>query len=251
MLNVFCKAVSSIFAAVGLIFFFVSPVRAAKEPRALQSDSRIKQVIYDPNQIVEIVGTYGYETTIEFAMDEYVIGETFGDSIAWQTLKKFNHLYIKPVEPNAVGNMTVVTNKRTYFFNLNSSVDDMTLVVRFKYPAMLTETSPDIRPDQQVAKNKTSTNPLHINLNYASAGHKSDIQLSRVFDDGEFTYFQFDPRTEIPAFYLVGDDGTESNVNVHREGAYMVAERVARRFTLRNGDAHLCVENDGWNRQDI
>jgi len=224
----------------------MTKVQAAKEPRALVTDSRIKQVLYDPNQIYEIVGTYGYETTIEFATDEYVVGETFGDSIAWQTLKKFNHLYIKPVEPNAVGNMTVVTNKHTYFFNLNSSSDDMTLVVRFKYPATLMEMSPDSTSHQRGDKNRKAADPAMINLNYAAAGHKATIQLSRVFDDGEFTYFQFDSNAEIPSFYLVGEDGTESIVNVHREGAYMVVERTARRFTLRNGDAHLCVENVAW-----
>ncbi len=229
---------------VVLASFIVTHVQAAMEPRPLGTDSRIKQVMYNPNQIYEIVGTYGYETTIEFAADEYVIGETFGDSIAWQTLKKFNHLYLKPVEPDAIGNMTVVTNKHTYFFNLNSSSDDMTLVVRFKYPAALADPAPG--PESHRHEGKKTPDPAMINLNYASAGHKSAIQLTRVFDDGEFTYFQFDPKTEIPSFYLLGEDGTESVVNVHREGVYMVVERTGRRFTLRNGDAHLCVENVSW-----
>ncbi len=38
---------------------------AAKRPHPLATDSRVKQVAFDPNQVVEIVGTYGYQTMIE------------------------------------------------------------------------------------------------------------------------------------------------------------------------------------------
>ncbi|VVE41357.1 P-type conjugative transfer protein VirB9 [Pandoraea horticolens] len=36
------------------------PARAAKLPHSLVTDHRVKQVPYDPNQVYEIVGTYGY-----------------------------------------------------------------------------------------------------------------------------------------------------------------------------------------------
>ena len=216
---------------------------AAKQPHAIHSDQRIKQIAYDPNRVTEIVGTYGYVTTIEFAPDEIITGRTFGDSIAWQTLIRGNHLYLKPVEPQASGNMIVVTDKRTYLFKLDSSVADMTYLVRFKYPALMAGADQNDSGLRSAPMTNNSFNPAAINLNYAAAGQKSAIQLLRVFDDGQFTYFEFGAGTDIPAIYFVESDGTESSVNLHRDGAYLVAERTARMFTLRNGPAHLCVEN--------
>jgi len=230
-------ATSMIFS---VLLFMAAAVYAGKEPRPLAHDGRIKQVLYDPNQVVDIVGTYGYVTMIEFAQGEIVKEKKLGDSIAWQTLIKDRFLYIKPVEPDATGNMVVITNKRTYFFKLKSSNTDMTYLVRFKYPAGSEINSPDSHGLDKLSR---GFNAEAINMNYASTGKTSAIQLKHVFDDGEFTYFQFDQQADIPSFYLVESDGTESIVNSRREGSYMVVERTGHMFTLRNGDAHLCVEN--------
>jgi len=218
---------------------------AAKQPVGLSSDQRIKQILYDPNQVTEIIGTYGYVTTIEFAPGEIITGRTFGDSIAWQTVIRENHLYLKPVEPEASGNMTVVTNRHTYLFKLDSSNTDMTFMVRFKYPELNAGTGTGAAADKSVQRTGKNVNPADLNLNYAAAGHKSARPLLRVFDDGAFTYFQFAGQADLPAIYFLESDGSESSVNVHRDGAYLVAERIARRFVLRNGQAHLCVENAG------
>jgi len=238
------KKVAAVLGVCLSLVILFNTVFAAQLPRPILSDSRIRQIVYDPNQIVEVTGAYGYVTTIEFEADETVKDRTFGDSIAWQTLAKDNHLYIKPVEPEAAGNMSVVTNKRSYYFKLNSSHTDVTFLLRFKYPFWQDETGAGNTSGHE--QNYSGLHPAKINLNYASAGHKSAIQLSRVFDDGEFTYFRFAPHSDIPSFYFVESNGTESSVNLHREGDYMVVERVARRFILRNGDAHLCVENAGF-----
>jgi len=233
-------------AVAGASFLFVVPVHAAKTPHALVTDQRIKQVAYDPNQVYEIVGTYGYQTTIEFAPDEHIKVRTIGDSIAWQTVLNGSRVFVKPVEPNAATNMTIVTNKRTYFFKLNSATKqrDMTFLVRFIYPntSMMDLVSGGSQ-NQGGDRTVKGFDPSTLNMNYSSAGDKKAIQLKRVFDDGEFTYFLFDKNTEIPAFYIVGSDGTESVVIPRREGAYMVVERTGRMFTLRNGQSHLCVEN--------
>ena len=224
-----------------VVWVVVSAAAQGSQPHALHSDQRIRQIVYDPNAVIEITGTYGYVTTIEFAPDEVITGRTFGDSIAWQTLVRDNQLYLKPVEPEAGGNMTVVTDKRTYLFKLDSSNTDMTYLVRFAYPELLTRSG-----QADVNTSRASGRELRagmINLNYASAGHRSAIPLVAVFDDGQFTYFEFAAQADIPGIYLVESDGTESMLNLHRDGVYLVAERTARMFTLRNGSAHLCVEN--------
>ncbi|MGO4395879.1 P-type conjugative transfer protein VirB9 [Variovorax sp. M-6] len=245
------------FLTATLLTAIAAPALAAKSPNALATDSRVKQVAFDPNQVYEIVGTYGYQTAIEFAGDEAVKVVTLGDSIAWQTVPYQNRLFIKPVEANAATNLTVITDKRTYYFKLSSAKGSagQTYLVRFVYPSRTIQFSPNVGAGRggdaadTIRFGAGNSGPAgsvgRRNVNYSTSGDKAAIPLTRAFDDGQFTYFQFDPGGEIPAIYTVGPDGTESIVNTRREGAYLVVERTARQFTLRNGNWHLCVRNDG------
>lgn len=219
------------------------PAHAAKLPHALVTDDRVKQVPYDPNQVYEIVGTYGYQTSIEFANDETVKVVSLGDSIAWQTVPYQNRIFIKPVEPNAATNLTVITDKRTYYFKLTSSKSrtSMTFLVRFVYPNANGNLSAGVSSAHRMSN---GVDPSRLNLDYGTSGDQTAIALSRAFDDGQFTYFLFDQNAEIPSVYTVGPDGTESIVNTRREGPYLVVERTASLFTLRNGASHLCVQNN-------
>lgn len=218
------------------------PAQAAKVPHSLVTDHRVKQVPYDPNQVYEVVGTYGYQTSIEFASDETVKVVTLGDSIAWQTVPYQNRLFLKPVEPNAATNLTVITDKHTYYFKLSSARNRayMTFLVRFIYP---NANLPAHRNDKPKSAS-TGLDLSKINLDYGTSGNKKAIALKRVFDDGQFTYFLFDQDAGIPSVYMVGPDGTESLVNTRREGQYLVVERTASLFTLRDGASHLCVQNN-------
>lgn len=107
----------------------------------LTTDSRIRTYIYSPNNVYLLVLHYGFQSHIEFAKDEEVQTLSLGDSYAWKITPIENRLFIKPMEKNIRTNMTVITNKRTYQFDLISQVledenDDMDLVyvIRFIYP---------------------------------------------------------------------------------------------------------------------
>lgn len=239
------KALSIAIALIGGSTCSLIPASAiaAKSPHALITDDRVKQVPYDPNQVYEVVGTYGYQTSIEFSNDETVKVVSLGDSIAWQTVPYQNRLFIKPVEPNAATNLTVITDKRTYYIKLTSAKarTTQTFLVRFIYP----NSSPNsyAGAGRSDAPTGNGIDPAKLNIDYAVSGDRTAIPLNRAFDDGQFTYFLFDRDAEIPSFYTVGPDGTESAVSPRREGQYMVVKRTASLFTLRNGSAYLCVQN--------
>lgn len=220
----------------------IAPAHAEKTANSLITDFRVKQVAYDPNQVFQVIGIYGYQTSIEFAADEVVKVVTLGDSLAWQTVPYQNRLFIKPVEPNASTNLTVITTKRTYYFNLSSSksTDATTYLIRFIYPNNSIQ-MPSAGSAELTASKESDYS--YKNMDYWVAGDKKSMGLKQVFDDGEFTFFKFDRNAEIPAFYIVRPDGTEANVNYHREDDYMVIERVGSLFTIRNGDMHLCIQN--------
>jgi type IV secretion system protein VirB9 len=225
-------------------------VAAEKTPRSIATDVRIRQVMYSANEIYEIVGTYGYQTVIEFSESEEIKLVAIGDSIAWQAVPAQSRLFLKPVEPDTATNLTVTTNKRIYYFNLmasrNKSRDSLTYTVRFIYndAGMMTVNPPVSAGSDVAAKAATVTPkaPTDFNFNYQVSGSK-EIALVRAFDDGQFTYLQFASTVDVPAVFIVDAQGKESLVNSRVEGQYVVVERIASQFTLRNGSVVACLFN--------
>ncbi|MEJ0010200.1 MAG: P-type conjugative transfer protein VirB9 [Alphaproteobacteria bacterium] len=220
---------------------------ALQEPKPIATDSRIRTVRYSPNEVYQFIGHYGYQSAIEFAADEKILTVSVGDSISWMINPSNNRLFLKPIEQNALTNMTVVTDKRTYFFELHAEetqdIRDPNMVfdLRFVYPGTDSdsvdfaqfETFPDF-----------DKHPEKYNFNYTIRGGDA-IAPIRIFDDGEFTYFQFpDKNGEIPAFFRVEPDLSESLINFRKRGDYIVVEQVTSRFTLRRGPYIVCVYNE-------
>ena len=85
---------------------------------------------------------HGFQSQIEFAKGENIETITMGDSYAWNVTPLNNRLFIKPLEFNVRTNMTIITNKRTYHFDLVAKKSskkgkinrDLVYVVKFQYP---------------------------------------------------------------------------------------------------------------------
>ncbi len=220
---------------------------ALQKPRPLATDSRIRTLRYSPNEVYQFIGHYGYQSTIEFATDEKILTVSIGDSLAWMVNPAGNRLFLKPIEQNAMTNMTVITDQRSYLFELHAEETqdirsaEMIFVVRFVYPQSDTsaldyaqyEPFPDLERDAD-----------KMNFKYTIRG-STVIEPVRIFDDGKFTYFEFrDQNAEIPAFFHIDSAGNEELVNFRKRGDYVVIERVSPRFTLRRGPEILCVYNE-------
>lgn len=250
-------------AAVLAVAFGALPADAAKAPNPISKDSRIRQIPFDENQIYELVGTYLYATTIELGSDETVRGFVLGDTIAWQVKADGNRVFFKPTEPNAATNLTVVTSKRTYYFNLSSAdaapgrkagrrvTSDATFVVRIVHPSatgdMVTVLPHAARPSAADARKDTSMQVSmdKVNCNYGWSGDRKAIPLQKVCDDGQFTWFRIADGAEKPIIQVVMPDGTPATVNARRQGQFMVAERLGDKFQLvsgPNGEITLCVQ---------
>ena len=110
----------------------------ADEP--LTTDNRVKTYVYNENEIYPLVIFYGYQTSIEFAHGEEVVTISMGDSYAWQMTPVGRRIFVKPLEENMHTNMTIITNKRAYQFDLFSKKsdgefnNDLVYVMRFFYP---------------------------------------------------------------------------------------------------------------------
>lgn len=230
------------------------PAHALQQPRAIATDSRIRTVRYSENEVYQFVGHYGFQSAIEFAPDEKVQTVSVGDSVAWMVNPSGNRVFLKPIEQNALTNMTVITDKRSYMFELHAEETknirdkDLVFTVRFIYPQNeVSETG----VSQFEEMPEIDKHPEKFNLAYSVRG--SDlIEPLRIFDDGEFTYFEFrDKNAEIPAFFRVNADQQEELINFRKRGNYIVVERVDARFTLRRGPDILCVYNENMSMRRI
>ncbi len=223
--------------------------RSAQLPRYLGSERKFRSYIYNPNELYRYFGHYTYQGFIEFSAGETISTISMGNPTLWLVETLDNRIFLKPVgEDNSETNMTVLTNKRVYHFELVAKEakgladKDLIFVVKFAYPddkdknlVEFAKTPPSDEPDMRDLSS--------YNFNYQYTGEKS-IAPSKVFDDGIFTYFQFNSRnSEVPAIYAVDSEGFESLVNYRITGTYMVVEKVAPQYSLRNGSDIVCVYN--------
>jgi type IV secretion system protein VirB9 len=234
-----------------ITLIYSQTILAIREPRPTAIDSRIKVIVYSPDDVFKFTGYYGYQANIEFAKDEEILNISMGDSTSWQIYNSGHRLFIKPIEKDATTNMTLITNKRTYFFELYAEeaedIRDPNMVfnLRFLYP--------DEEDEENLRKYGTSTvsgpdltHPEQYNFNYSISGN-SVVAPIKIFDDGEFTYMQFrDKNAEMPAFFTVDEDLKESIVNyrLSPDTKYVIIEQVAPKFTIRQGKKIVCVFNE-------
>jgi len=114
---------------------------AFDEDLSITTDSRIKTYIYNPNEVYLLVVHYGFQSQIEFSKGEEVKTISLGDSYAWKITPLENRLFIKPMEKNIRTNLTILTNKRSYQFDIvakeldGEDDQDLVYVVRFYYPS--------------------------------------------------------------------------------------------------------------------
>ena len=232
-----------------LTFALAAPDAQARQDVSFASDSRIRVIPYDPDQVINLVGHLGYQMMIEFGVDEQIENVSIGDSLGWQVTpnRRATLLFLKPLTLDATTNMTVVTSQRRYAFALSADEvrhsDDPALIytLRFAYPpAPVVVPEPVAEPEPP-----PPPEPAQLNFNYSFSGSRSTAP-ARVFDDGVFTYFQFAPEADAPAIFVVGADGQEELANAQARNGSIVIDRIARTFILRYGKAKTEVFNDSF-----
>ena len=225
-------------------------------PYPLANNPHIKIINYSANDIHKYVGFYGQQSSIVFDHNEVINTLSMGVSTGWQLDPQGNRLFIKPISENADTNATIITNKRTYYFKFYAKDPgpdgmenpEVAYEVRFRYPSNsiiinnnIVNNNSLINEDDDIPDVSTAEN---LNFDYLVQG--SDyIKPIKAFDDGKFTYLEFDHKNaDLPAIFLVDSQGYESLINFRVRGNYIIIERVAARFTLRHGLDTVCLINN-------
>ncbi len=226
---------------------------AIRESRPTPTDSRIRIITYSPEDVFKFIGYYGYQASIELGEGESVVSISMGDTTAWQIVPAGNRIFIKPMEKDATTNMTLLTNKRTYYFELHAEEaadirsPGMVFNMKFLYPDEEEQDHLRSFAAADAAKGPDLNRPERLNFHYTMSGNE-EIAPIRIFDDGEFTYLQFrDKNNEIPAIFAVDEELRESMVNFRLDpnnNNLVIIEQVFRKLSLRAGKKVNCIFNE-------
>ncbi|MEH6952912.1 P-type conjugative transfer protein VirB9 (plasmid) [Nitrobacter sp. NHB1] len=234
-------------AVVGLILCATASVAHAEAlPRPGRTDSRVRDVIYNKDNVTAIDASYGTSTMIELQPDEKIETLALGDSVAWKVEpnRKGDIIFVKPVAKNAISNLNVVTDKRIYSFLLRSNTrppSGQIYAVRFRFPDEEANAKLLAEAKARAANpNLKDLNIANANNDYGYKGSSANKPVA-VFDDGTKTWFRFEGET--PAIYIVDTERNESLVNFRTEGPYVVVDKVSPQWTLRNGQESTCIFN--------
>jgi type IV secretion system protein VirB9 len=210
------------------------------------ADNRIRSLAYDPDRIVQILGKAGIQSTIEFAPDERIENVAVGDSSKWQITP--NHraslLFVKPLVARSRTNMTVVTDRRTYMFDLVAGDKWTTPVYALKF------SYPNDKPVGVMAKPVQTAQPVAVaattepsammtaeklHFDWQSKGY-GKLVPSRIFDDGTAVYLAWNRETPLPAILTVAEDRKEGPLSYRMSGDYIVVSPIPQNMVLRYGN---------------
>lgn len=268
------KKIVALITLLSLAPFANSAMAQQTSSLPVTTDSRIRTLVYNANEVYEIKFHYGYQSFIEFADDEEIEMISIGESFAWRLTPAGKRLFVRPLEIAAHTNMAIITNKRTYHFDMRSGEydgmadEELVYVIRFYYPqigqpipippklmtpniastqiASISTPGPKARVDQNLP-GILQANPdnLPLNFDYSIAGSSSNIMPLKVYDNGIETLFQFpNDNMTVPTISAVDAFGVEIPMNHLIRDNYVVIPSVERQFTLRLSDSLLCIYNN-------
>lgn len=225
----------------------------ASKPIAV--DSRIKIYLYNEYEVYNLTFHYGHHGHIDFAKGEVVQSIIMGNEANWTVEPRDSRLFIKAHEKDLYTNMTVITNRRAYEFDIMSKdagdvedVDrDLVYVAKFFYP--------DDHRDQDNAKQsaanlatnnaaagqqrkaKADSQPLAPPLNrmYSFVGERSLVPME-VFDDGVAVYMRFgDSKSRPKEIFYQDDHKKEIPLDIYEYKGYTVVMNTAPKLILKFG----------------
>jgi type IV secretion system protein VirB9 len=222
--------------------------------RSVPADTRIKLLSYDDSDVYTIRTKYGYQTNIVFGGDEEIQTLSMGDRTLWQIIPSGNRLFIRPLGEDLTTNMTLITNKRTYEFDLKSvpaGAENNIYVARFIYPSKNATPPAPINydtfspaPSKAVNPPPASPHPLQPNYNYTYAGPDALAPL-QVSDNGKVTSVKYRSLpVPLPTVFVVGPDGREIPATFTLQKNTLEIDGVAGELRLKSQAGNVQLFNE-------
>nr|WP_253279925.1 TrbG/VirB9 family P-type conjugative transfer protein [Phaeobacter sp. 11ANDIMAR09] len=221
---------SRVFQIALVLALLPSFVLAEAIPRRGPNDSRVRVATYQEAQVYRLSLSLTHVTTIEFGEGESIRSIIAGDTEGFEIdgVPGGQAFAIKPLARGVHTNVTVYTNRRSYYFNVQEVQSPTFYVVQFRYP------DDEARPTRAIAQQAP-------NYNYGASAQE-EFTPTRVWDDGTFTYFQFSRNAPVPAIFRYSN-GRERTVNTQAtENGVIRASGVNAEWVLRLGEEVVCVQ---------
>lgn len=215
--------------ALLLLIFTAATALAEATPRRGPNDSRVRIATYQDGQVFRLNVSLTHVTTVEFGEGETIRSILAGDTEGFELdgVPGGQAFAIKPLARGVHTNVTVYTNRRSYYFNVREVSSPTFYVVQFRYP------EEQRRPQNAVAAQAP-------NYNYG-ASSRTEITPARVWDDGTFTYFQFGRNAPVPAIFRYSG-GRERTVNTQQTDPGVIrVSGVNAQWVLRLGEEVVCI----------
>jgi len=233
---------------------------------ACLADVRLRDVLYDANEVYRLPAYAGYATDIQFESGERFVGLGAGDLQGVAFHAQRNHLFIKPRAAHVHTDITVLTDRRVYHFDYvaighapDASHADVLYALRFLYPAAAAVQP--LQPGGAARASGTQSARAAVdallassaaqrprNQDYGFCGARALRPVS-AWDDGVQTHLRFSRRQDMPALFLKNEDGSESLLNFHLEQDEVIIHGVVQRLILRRGALSGCVINRAYDRE--
>lgn len=235
--------------------FAALPLQAPTQAK----DPRLVERLYDADTVVRVQGRVNVQSTIRFGDDETIENVAVGDSQSWQVTpnRRANLLFVKPLAPRAATNMTVVTSKNTYLFDLVASPNHRSplYILTFTYPEeevpeedIIRAATPEEMPNAielaAASDDLAVIDPALVNRQWAKVG-VAGLYPSEVYDNGKATFLAWPRDANMPAILIKDADGTEGPVNFAVRGDVIVVDGVPREIVLRSGEDVAMLVNQG------
>jgi len=228
-----------------VMVFFSTLALAAENPAADPTDWRLRNAIYNKNQVYNLRTGVGFATYIQLEKGEELAEWYSGDPEAWDVTSFKNLLTIKPKVIYCESNLIVVTNKeRVYNFSL-SIKNDPFYGVRFQYPESDRQRLAEAASKAEMDKNlKDSIHPYmqeQKNIAYIASGNE-EIKPALAFDNGSYTYFYFNEGADLPAVYRKTPNGEKLTQRLTKDN-WLIIPHVEKEWAFRLGEMVVCVKN--------
>lgn len=262
--------ISLIFALTFGNAWAISPIlqeEAAMKLAKEWQNKRIKPILSQDGKIVYLYGatavtvkTKPYHTTdIELQAGETISAISVGDTVRWEIAPAYHgegknktlHVFIKPTDVGLKTNITILTNKRAYRFNLESSKTQHMPIVGFQYPKHYQDIVAGLKVQDEIERAKererTIANPeikekrmsiADLDFNYVIEGDDPVWKPVRVYNDGVKTIIELPEKakySKVPVLSVIDDTKQKGIVNYRLLNNKFVVDMLFHKAILVSG----------------
>lgn len=207
---------------------------------------------YYSTSTYQIFTKINYTTTIKLKADEEVTYIGSGDTENWDLDQAKGGadgatlIFIKPLFENLNTNLSIITNKRTYYIYLVSDKKAYNPLVQWQYPYEANMSFKNYKNNQMINKSvqleTSNINDLNFEYSYDKSSSLAPLQ---VYNDKRKTVIVM-PKDiqEMPIVYSYGLDGNLNQVNYRVIGQNIIVDKVLSKIQLILGTSKLEIKSN-------